>query len=64
MEQGPILNEQTGVIISVTYTASSFPKQVKAEQNKLSEEDEKNASPIYPVTETSGTPRNAGGSIA
>lgn len=49
MEQSPILNEQTGVI-SVTYTASSFPEQVKVEQNKLSKEDKKNASPIYPVT--------------
>lgn len=62
MEQGTILNEQTGLIISVTYTASSFSKQVKVKQNKLSEEDEKNVSPIYP--ETSGTPRNAGGNIA
>lgn len=33
-----------GVIISVNYTASLFPKQVKEEQNKLSEDEDKSAS--------------------
>mgnify|MGYP006914392104 CR=1 FL=1 len=39
-----------GVIISVNYTASLFPKQVKKEQNKLSEDEDKSASPTCLAT--------------
>lgn len=59
--QGTFFNEQTGIISSVAYTASLFPKQVKKEQNKLPRKQTRMPCHLPSDIETSETPRDPGG---